>query len=380
MKIFVHAGTFKTGSSAFQNSLYHQRENLLKQGILYPISGLSEDGDVIGYRHSRFVYEYGKESYSQLIEDLRGEINKHKPTTLIISSEAWSRPGAAKSLFRLIDNLQTNPNEKATLYFVVRNVFDYTVSHYREFVRRWGWSYEFGDYILQRIGFFDYNKLFKPFVGKNINVKFLKYSQSVNETIIRDLGIEHLISADKQLRRNLSLTAPDAEIYRRFNIMNGDAEQEKVPSFEQVVSELGLDCKGSKFIEDIPPPEFLSKFDENYVSQFENITGLDKSLLDINQSRFKNTETTSLSNVKPLIDLYFSMKLKRSLLNNIENKGTSELQEHIELIQKFNWVVDVKPNKAQKLASLTLRQRLTARVAKFLPTGIKSFLKTIWSR
>jgi hypothetical protein len=157
VKIFIHAGTFKTGSSALQNSLYHQRENLLSNGVLYPLTGLMEDGDSIGYRHSKFVYEYGKGTYPKLIDELKHEIEIHKPKTLIMSSEAWSRPEATKSLLFLINFLQTYSTDKISLYFVVRNVFDYAVSHYREFVRRWGWSLDFGDYLEERVDFFDYN-------------------------------------------------------------------------------------------------------------------------------------------------------------------------------------------------------------------------------
>lgn len=107
MKIYIHAGTFKTGSSGLQNSLYYQRDKLLQNGVLYPVTGISENGDSIGFRHSRFVYEYKKDTYLQLVQELRREIEEHKPEILIMSSEAWSVPEGVDSLYDLMDQLQS---------------------------------------------------------------------------------------------------------------------------------------------------------------------------------------------------------------------------------------------------------------------------------
>jgi len=375
MKVFVHAGTFKTGSSALQNSLYNQKSNLLQNGVLYPSTGLSEDGDLIGYRHSKFVYEYGKDTYPRLIVDLKREIEIHKPKILILSSEAWSRPEAANSLFDLINHLQTYSTEKISLYFVVRNVFDYAISHYREFVRRWGWSLEFGEYLNQRIVFFDYNQLFKPFLKKNINVKFLPYSQTVNDIIIRDMGIQHLINADLQLRQNFSLTAPDIEIYRRFNILKNELIHKNIPSFNQLLEELGLNTGGNKFIEDPPPIEFLMKFSKKYKRKFESITGLDGSLLDYDLSKFNDPKAICLSKIKPIIDLYFSDNLKRLLSVEASDVDNKMLSQHLTLIQKFNWDGDVSAQSSEK--SLTLEQisRLLRTIARVLFSKIKRLAK-----
>ena len=375
MKIFIHAGTYKTGSSALQNSLYYQRDNLLKMGVLYPLTGLMGDGDLIGHRHGKFFFEHGKNTYPRLIDDLKREIELHKPTTLIMSSEAWSRPKAAESLFDLINHLQIYSTEKISLYFVVRNVFDYTISLYREFVRRWGWSLEFGEYLKQIIGYFDYNQLFRPFLKKNINVQFLPYSQTVNEIIIRDMGLEHLINTDFQLRQNISLTAPDIEIHRRFNILKNEIDQKIVPNFNQLLEELGLNTDGNKFIEDSPPIEFLMKFNKKYKSNFESITGLDGSLLDYELSSFSDPKAISLSKIKPVIDLYFSENLKRLLSVGASHNGHKMLNQHLTLIQKFNWDRNVSSQLSANSLSLGQVYGLLTMITKVLLSKIKQLVE-----
>nr|WP_010131658.1 hypothetical protein [Microbulbifer agarilyticus] len=305
MKIFIHAGTFKTGSSALQDSLYKQREKLLENRVLFPLAGISKNGESIGYRHSRFVYEHGKASYQKLLSDLKSEIEVHRPEKLILSSEAWSRPGAAVKLFDLISHLQPYSTEEISVIFVVRNVFDYAVSHYREFVRRWGWSTEFHEYLTKRFAFFDYNKLFKPFLEKGIKVEFLNYSQSVTQKIIETMGLECLLVVESADRKNVGLSAPDIEIYRIINSTSSARVRNAVPSFQELLEKMGLSAEHSKYIEGPPPFEFRDRFDEKYQQTFAELTGLPSHLLDYDRSRFREPGIIWLSKVKPIISHYF---------------------------------------------------------------------------
>lgn len=54
MKIIIHCGAYKTGSSSIQNFCYQKRDLLVNQhNILYPKTGLFYSKE-IGYRHAKF--------------------------------------------------------------------------------------------------------------------------------------------------------------------------------------------------------------------------------------------------------------------------------------------------------------------------------------
>ncbi len=57
-KIIFHLGTFKTGSSSIQNTLWANRKLLRKQGILYPKTGLKKSEAETGIRHSPLAYKH----------------------------------------------------------------------------------------------------------------------------------------------------------------------------------------------------------------------------------------------------------------------------------------------------------------------------------
>ncbi len=216
MKVIIHAGTYKTGSSAFQTLLYRNREHLLKNGVLYPRTGISSNGEAIGFRHGKFFYEHGNRNFTALVDNLKSEVFKYQPETLILSTEAWSRPNAYSSLFMLLDMLDMVDSKDVSIHFVVRNVFDYAVSHYREFVRRWGWKLDFPSYVINRFDFFDYNKLFKPYINSNYSVHLHQYSNDTVKGLLDVTGLCNLELTFNTRRQNQGISAVEAELCRRI--------------------------------------------------------------------------------------------------------------------------------------------------------------------
>lgn len=193
----------------------------------------------------------------------------------------------------------------------------------------------------------------------------------MNEILIRDIGLQHLLGTESQVRQNASLTAPDIEIVRRFNILENEIDQTTIPKFNEILEDLGLDPDEAKFVEDSPHTGFVNKFDKEYIKNFESITGLDGSLLNYELSNFADPKAISLRKIKPIIDVYFSDNLRRLLLDSAANNDHKMLDQHLILIQKFNWAGDV--SKLPSENSLSFRQAywLTIPLAKALVSIIK---------
>lgn len=86
MRIILHIGAHKTGTSYLQECLYNNYEHLLSRKILYPKSISS------GFNHGVFANTFKCEDSSSsldMIENLLSEIKMTRPETVIISSECF---------------------------------------------------------------------------------------------------------------------------------------------------------------------------------------------------------------------------------------------------------------------------------------------------
>ncbi len=305
MRLYIHAGTFKTGSSAIQNYLYTKQKKLLKNRILYPEAGISKKlSEEVGFRHSGFVYGYGFPRWERMVNNLKNFILLHQPEKIILSSEAWSKPGASESLFALIEQLDEFNLEEIVIAFVVRNAFDYSISHYREFVRRWGVKSLYNDYTQKKLAYFDYNKLFLPFTAKkNVNVRFFPYNEHCVENILNDMKTTSRFSWRKteQKRVNTSLSALDIEVQRKINVLHG-GKGVTAPLANELLAKCGLKQIDAKIVESEPPSVLSELFTSSYKKEFTALTGLDVSLLEVSSSSYFSADYLTLETLSPLID------------------------------------------------------------------------------
>ena len=152
-ELWVHCGAYKTGSSRIQNLAWGHRERLLEAGWLYPTSGIVEDEPDVGFRHSRLVYEHWvPQLWNQTVEQLVAEIAASPARGVLLSTEAWSRPGCSDSLVDLVARLReagvvssAQGGVRAVVY--LRNRFDYARAFYREFTRRRSNRLDFPDFV-----------------------------------------------------------------------------------------------------------------------------------------------------------------------------------------------------------------------------------------
>jgi len=80
MKIYIHIGFGKTGTTSIQDSLYRNNELLSSQGFLYPKTGLRGTGHHNLCKYS--PHEGGE--FNALVK----EIEAQNSSTVIISSES----------------------------------------------------------------------------------------------------------------------------------------------------------------------------------------------------------------------------------------------------------------------------------------------------
>ena len=97
MQVFIHIGTNKTGTTAFQSYALKNRKALELAGLLYPKTGLGEGtaGPEHHYRLARALANGGPAA-SEMCADLAAELSKSRAGKAILSSEFFvdvTRPG-----------------------------------------------------------------------------------------------------------------------------------------------------------------------------------------------------------------------------------------------------------------------------------------------
>ena len=154
MKIIMHIGMPKTGSTAIQFALTKSRENLLSNGILYPVNpepfsnqvkhmlymSLLRQGDAGQWlKHpdmeQKIISSYGSnfDFNGYWISDLKKQILDAKPHTIIISEEGFFNALATKksNIHKNLQNLLSELNVSASDFEIVgylRSPPDYYLS------------------------------------------------------------------------------------------------------------------------------------------------------------------------------------------------------------------------------------------------------------
>jgi len=87
MKVILHIGQYKTGSTSIQDYLLSSRLDLLAKGILYPNCLISRGAHFkLSDKLKKSVRQNSKFDKTELFD----EINTHQPNTLLLSTEALS--------------------------------------------------------------------------------------------------------------------------------------------------------------------------------------------------------------------------------------------------------------------------------------------------
>lgn len=122
MRLVVHIGLHKTGTTSLQLALAQRRADLLAQGVLYPRAAAVEAGG-----HLNLVWE-GTRSWKHVpeaggIEELIAEAKREKPEVLLISAESLSGYSKSPVPVEIVSHIGDELNCRAEIICTIRHQF-----------------------------------------------------------------------------------------------------------------------------------------------------------------------------------------------------------------------------------------------------------------
>ncbi len=227
--VYLHIGTPKTGSSSLQGFLFSNRDKLLRQGVLYPKSGIPDRGSTICFAHHNLTWSFTKDinkHYDKKAgdwEDIEKEINElhQKPEKVILSAESLYDLLAPEKI-SLIRNYLKGYDTKIIVY--LRNQYEYFRSYYCLRIKV-GYSNSFRQFILEHKEQGNYYKMLSPWAeafGKE-NIIVIPYDKRgvINEFLAKT-NIDLETDGDKDIdkiteRRNVT---PDYKALKLMRFIN----------------------------------------------------------------------------------------------------------------------------------------------------------------
>ena len=219
--IYLHIGTHKTGTTALQNFLFRNREELLSKGFLYPKS--ARPGGSRGHHNLAWSVKKAKR-YDPLAgswKEIQKEINRLSPDNVVLSSEEFE----IKDFDRvsLVKSHLERYRTKIVVY--LRRQDDFFQSVYVQNVKG-GISLNIHEFI-QKIQYRgDYYELLKPwrdlFGKENIIVRIYEKEKLANgglyEDFMSSVGIE--TNEKYEQPRGLINFSPEPKIVELIRLLN----------------------------------------------------------------------------------------------------------------------------------------------------------------
>lgn len=228
IKVCLHVGMTKAGSTSLQNTLDEGRTALLEQGFLFPQSSFTRRDSSDQQRTSGNL-ELLRMLKSGTEAELLDELKQHegKVHTLILSAENLLFDKSEDELRRLADFLKTC---EVTIIAILRHQIDWIVSRYAESVTK-GWLIEsrsIRQYCRDQMeqGVLDYGKriAWLADIFETNNVHVLNYSdltarKSLIVTVLDLCGINvSRLNLDVDRKDNRTVTSAETtEAQRRIN-------------------------------------------------------------------------------------------------------------------------------------------------------------------
>lgn len=224
-KIFIHVGTFKTGTSSIQLALL-EASMLPDPPFTFPETGRISDEPEVGYRHTKLWLRHQRETmdaWEDLVNRLLQEINQSQNHVVFLSAEGWARLSNLPALQALVERLRLAGHGVYGVCFF-RNIYSYARSVYREFVLRRDLKSSFSAFVTDR-SLFDYPALavqLRNIFGPDmVFTAFHKNIDAVSEFFRVTTGV--VPAATRGSRINLlSVSAAGTEFLRVLNEIGAD--------------------------------------------------------------------------------------------------------------------------------------------------------------
>jgi len=243
LKLIIHAGTPKTGTTSLQVYLNKKQRRLKKSGILYPNRSHNPNAPKHQWLEKNLVRTHSKnliDNFKDILNDV--DENTH---TILLSSEGiynhwWDFPLESKALL-----LELSKLFEVNIWVWFREPLGFAESFYKQCMRNpavesipcYGKDLSF-DRILedpwfsQHLDYIDFVNECDSLFGKSA-VSVFEYQQDTVKTVkqLLDLSTPH---DNPTPRKNTSMNATTAELYRVINRLQLSAkEKEKIVPYLQ---------------------------------------------------------------------------------------------------------------------------------------------------
>ena len=226
VKILLHVGTPKTGTTSIQNFLYKNKKQLYKNGYLYECLEKNEQ------KHQWMITALLNEDFvfftNKLIDYFQSaDENTH---TLILSSEGifnhwYDFSSKSKKFLDMLASVF-----KIEVYCWLRNQVSYVKSYYQQVLKNpqmplvqcYGKDISVDDlltdeWFLRHLNYYAFLNDCSVIFGRE-NIKVFKYSNEMIREFMNSLNIE--MSYKKEIRENSSLNSMSCELLRIINRKN----------------------------------------------------------------------------------------------------------------------------------------------------------------
>jgi hypothetical protein len=233
LKLVLHAGTPKTGTTALQQTLFRERDTLAEQGIWYP----PEDVDPVKKKHQYLVdilrAADGRE-LARRVEQIVRSAPSHT-RTVVLSTEGlfnhwWDYPPPSKAMLR-----QLTSTFAVEIWTCFREPLDFAVSQHAQLLRNPklhspAYGLDAGldemleiDWFVKRLDYLGFVSEAEELIGVG-NVRVFRYGPNIVRRIFRALGASPP-EASEELAHP-SLRAPGADLMRIVNRYDLPAEEQ----------------------------------------------------------------------------------------------------------------------------------------------------------
>ncbi len=232
LKLIIHAGTPKTGTTSLQTYLEKRQQKLRTKGILYP-HNLEKIQNTDAPKHHWFeknLITYHQENFLKNFKNILSQV-KENTHTIFISSEGiynywWDFPDESKQILK---ELKTLFNVEMWVWF--REPLAFIESYYKQCIRNpqvdsnpcYGKSLSFAEML--EIEWFSRHLDYQGFVtecqalfGKD-TISVLKYQGDVVQEVIKKLGLA-TPHDNPTPRQNQSLNSASIELLKTVNRYN----------------------------------------------------------------------------------------------------------------------------------------------------------------
>jgi hypothetical protein len=268
MKIVLHIGTHKAGSTAIQHMLWHNRDRLLKKGFCYPqpIDGQPGHHEVAWTIRSSAGGKTPKQVGRDVLSKLRRQLQRSDCHTAILSSEEFEFATTPDQLRMIKRELPADP---LRIVIYLRRQDKYLVSEYGQHLRMYKhrFSGSIHDFYMRYnlLGRLNYLRALtrwaNVFGEKNLIVRPFEPCQFENGTLIDDaraaFGLTDVaLEVPQDLTINKGLSGPACVLLSHANRHDLDPESHRrlvdlLYRQEALLAEASFDLLSSRNVVDL---------------------------------------------------------------------------------------------------------------------------------